>query len=186
MDSCGQFLLIVVDYRALMLCLWFTFMWFVKFFFNKDNYLNLFFLQELRQNSWIPWRDQTVTVWEYSEAFYKRTKHVFFFLLMSIKGIVHAEIKISWKITHPQAIQDIDEFVSSSEQIGRNSILHQLLCNRASSVNGCRRNESPNSLYKHHTIPQVIHSILWNDKPLISMLFIALALTHFSVAGLLE
>ncbi len=34
---------------------------------------------------------------------------------------------ISWKYTQPQAIQDVDEFVSSSEQIWRNVALHHLL-----------------------------------------------------------
>ncbi len=34
---------------------------------------------------------------------------------------------ISWKYTHPLAIQDVDEFVSSSEQIWRNVALHHLL-----------------------------------------------------------
>ncbi len=32
-------------------------------------------------------------------------------------GIVHQKMTICWKSTHPQAIQDVDEFVSSSEQI---------------------------------------------------------------------
>ncbi len=42
-------------------------------------------------------------------------------------------------------IQDIDEFVSSSEQIWRNVALHHLLTNGSSAVNGCRQNETPNS-----------------------------------------
>jgi len=33
------------------------------------------------------------------------------------------------KFTHPQAIQDVDEFVSSSEEIGRNLALHHFLTN---------------------------------------------------------
>ncbi len=40
---------------------------------------------------------------------------------------------------------DIDEFVSSSEQICINVALHHLLTNGSSAVNGCRQNESPNS-----------------------------------------
>ncbi len=39
------------------------------------------------------------------------------------------------------AVQDLDEFVSLSEQIWRNLALHQLLTN---VVNGCRQNESQN------------------------------------------
>ncbi len=35
-----------------------------------------------------------------------------------------------WKFTHPQAIQDVNEFVSSLEQIWRNLALHHLLTNR--------------------------------------------------------
>ncbi len=47
---------------------------------------------------------------------------------------------------HPQAIQNV--FVSSSEQIWRNSALYHLLTNGSSAVNGCRQN--PNSWLKHH------------------------------------
>ncbi len=54
-------------------------------------------------------------------------------------------MKIGLKCPHPRAIQDVDEFVSSSEQICRNVALHHLLTNRSSAVNGCRQNESPNS-----------------------------------------
>ncbi len=42
-------------------------------------------------------------------------------------------------------IQDIDEFVSSSEQIWRNVALYHLFTNGSSAVNGCRQNESQNS-----------------------------------------
>ncbi len=42
-------------------------------------------------------------------------------------------------------MQDVDEFVSSSEQILRNLALHYLLTSESSAVNGCRQNESPNS-----------------------------------------
>ncbi len=33
------------------------------------------------------------------------------------KGTVHPKINICWKCAHPQAIQDVDSFVSSWEQI---------------------------------------------------------------------
>ncbi len=46
------------------------------------------------------------------------------------------------RLYSPQAIQDVDEFVSSSEEIWRNIAVHHLLTNE---VNGCRQNESPNS-----------------------------------------
>ncbi len=42
-------------------------------------------------------------------------------------------------------IQDVDEFVSSSEQICRNVALHHFLTSGCSAVNGCRQNESPKS-----------------------------------------
>ncbi len=51
-----------------------------------------------------------------------------------LKGTVHAKINI----IHPQAIQDGDQFVSSSEQIWRNLALCHLLTNGSSAVNGCR------------------------------------------------
>ncbi len=36
------------------------------------------------------------------------------------KAIVHNEMNICLKCTHPQAIQNVEEFVSSSEQVWRN------------------------------------------------------------------
>ncbi len=47
--------------------------------------------------------------------------------------------------------------VSSSEKIWRNLVLYHLQINGSSAVNGCRQNESPNSWWKHHNNPQVIH-----------------------------
>ncbi len=52
---------------------------------------------------------------------------------------------IYWGFTHPQPIQDVDEFVSSLDQIWRNVALHHLLTDASSAVNGCRQNESQNS-----------------------------------------
>ncbi len=50
---------------------------------------------------------------------------------MQIKGIVLPKIKTSLKCTRTQTIQDVDEFVSSWEQIWRNlalgNLLHQLI-----------------------------------------------------------
>ncbi len=63
-----------------------------------------------------------------------------------------------WKCIHSPAIQDVNEFVSSSEQIQRNVVLHHLHTNGSSAVNECRQNESRNSWYKHHSNPQVIHT----------------------------
>ncbi len=45
---------------------------------------------------------------------------------------------------YAQAIQDVDEFVFSSDQIWRNVALCHFLTNGSSVVNGCRQNESPN------------------------------------------
>ncbi len=53
---------------------------------------------------------------------------------------VYPKIKMCWKRTHPQVIQDVDEFVSLE-----NVALHHVLSNGSSAVNGCRQNESPNS-----------------------------------------
>ncbi len=50
-------------------------------------------------------------------------------------------MKFLGTFTHPQAIQDVDVFVSSSEQICSD----HLFTNGSSAVNGCRQNESPNS-----------------------------------------
>ncbi len=62
------------------------------------------------------------------------------------------------KTNTPQAILDVDDFVSSLEQVWRNAALHHLLTSGCSAVNGCRQNESPNSWYKHHTNPNLIHT----------------------------
>ncbi len=58
------------------------------------------------------------------------------------KRIVHLKMYIWLKYTDPQAVQDVDEFVSSSKPIWRKSALHHLLTNGSSSVNGCRQDES--------------------------------------------
>ncbi len=60
------------------------------------------------------------------------------------KGLVLLEINICLKCPHRQAIHDVNEFVSSSEQIWRNLALHCMLTNGC-PVNGCHQNESPNS-----------------------------------------
>ncbi len=57
-----------------------------------------------------------------------------------LKGIVQPEMKICQTLTCPQAIEDVDYFVSLLEQIGRNLALHHLLINGSSAVNGCRQN----------------------------------------------
>ncbi len=65
-------------------------------------------------------------------------------LRLCLKAIAHPKMKICKNFTQPQAILNVDEFVSSSEHFWRN-ILHHLLTNGSSAVNGCRQNESPNS-----------------------------------------
>ncbi len=63
---------------------------------------------------------------------YNNTYHSFTRERTKFKGIVHL------KMTSLGAIQDVDEFVSSSKQFWRNLALHQLLTNKYSAVNGCR------------------------------------------------
>ncbi len=46
---------------------------------------------------------------------------------------------------HIQAMQGVEEFVSSAEQIWKNLALHHLFTNWSSAVNWCRQNESPDS-----------------------------------------
>ncbi len=68
---------------------------------------------------------------------------MFWTFVTIFKGIVDPEIKISWKHTHPQVIQDVDEFVSSSdlEKCIIASLARQwILCSE-----WYRQNESPNS-----------------------------------------
>ncbi len=52
--------------------------------------------------------------------------------------IVHSKVKMSRKCTHPQAIQDVDEFVSSPIDWEKFSITPLT----SSAVNGSRQNES--------------------------------------------
>jgi len=50
-------------------------------------------------------------------------------------------MKMCLKFTHPKAIQDVDEFVSSLEQIWKNL----QLTSEFFAVDGCHQNKSPNS-----------------------------------------
>ncbi len=76
---------------------------------------------------------------------FDRQFNALFMEVKTVKGIVCSKLNICWKSTHPQAIQDVDEFVSSWEQSWRNLALHHLLTSGCSAVNGCRQHESPNS-----------------------------------------
>ncbi len=55
--------------------------------------------------------------------------------------------KSNSSIVNEMAIQDVDEFVSSSEQIRRNVALHHLLTNKSAAVNGCRQNEAKSNMF---------------------------------------
>ncbi len=76
---------------------------------------------------------------------HNKTKRVWWISSWQFKGTVHPSMKIHWTFMHRQAIQGVDEFVSSSEQIWRNVALHHLFTNGSSAVNGCHQNERPNS-----------------------------------------
>ncbi len=54
---------------------------------------------------------------------------------------------MSLKVTQSEAIQDVDEFVFSSEQIWKYLALAHKPINWSSAVNGCRQQES-NQLIK--------------------------------------
>ncbi len=68
---------------------------------------------------------------------------------------------VKWKCTHSQAIQDVDEFVCSSEQIWYNLSLHHLLCSEwvPSEWESKQLIQHHN---KHHSSPSV--SVLWSEK----------------------
>ncbi len=55
-------------------------------------------------------------------------------------GIVHPKIDICWKVSHPQAIRDVEKFVINLKQIWRNVALYHLFTSGSSAVNGCRQN----------------------------------------------
>ncbi len=68
------------------------------------------------------------------------------------KGIVHSKMKICWKFTLPQAIQDV--FVSSLEQTLRNVILYHLLINDPLQWMGAVRMRVQTADKKNHNNPQ--------------------------------
>ncbi len=51
-----------------------------------------------------------------------KTELVGHFFSFMFKRIVNPKIEICWKCTHPQAVQDVDEFDSSSEQMKNREI----------------------------------------------------------------
>ncbi len=61
-----------------------------------------------------------------------------------LQGVVHPKMKLGWKFTHPQTIQDVDVVFFSLEPVWRNLALHHLKTKWSSAVNGCRQNESQN------------------------------------------
>ncbi len=76
----------------------------------------------------------------------------------AVKEIFDPKMKMFWN-RDPQIIQDVNETVSSMEQILRNLALQNLPSNRSSAVNGCHQNESLNSWEKHYNNPQLIQTI---------------------------
>ncbi len=59
-------------------------------------------------------------------------------LLDSLIPILHPKIQICWKCTPlSMALQDVEEFVSSSEIFLKNVALHHLINNESFTVNGC-------------------------------------------------
>ncbi len=60
-----------------------------------------------------------------------------------LKGIVQPKMQFYCKCVPSRAILDVDELFVHGH-IWRNEVLHHLLSNGCSAVNGCRQNESPN------------------------------------------
>ncbi len=56
-------------------------------------------------------------------------------------------------------MQDVNEFVSSSENIWRNLALHHLFTIGSSTVNGCRQNEKHENITIIHTSP--VHKLMY-------------------------
>ncbi len=52
--------------------------------------------------------------------------------------------KLKFAENFAQPIKDVDEFISSLEELWRN-LLHHFLTIGSSAENGCRQNETPNS-----------------------------------------
>ncbi len=73
------------------------------------------------------------------------------------KGNFHPKIKRFRKCTYSPAIQDVDEFVSSSEQIWRNLALHYLLTYGSSAVNGCHRMRVQTAVWN---LEKIVHTTL--------------------------
>ncbi len=90
---------------------------------------------------------------------YDALKYLWWFVSLKFKTInyiyiydLHLKKCFTQIFAHPQTIQEVDEFVSSSEQMWRNLALHHLLTNDSSVVNGCRQKEWVQTSYKNITI----------------------------------
>ncbi len=70
--------------------------------------------------------------------YHEKTDNWLHTILTLLKKKFTQKKNICWKYTHGQAIQDVDEFVSSSD-------LETCSITSLVTVNGCRQNESPNS-----------------------------------------
>ncbi len=86
-----------------------------------------------------------------------------------IKGIVNPKMKICWIFTHPQAIQDVEEFVSSSdlERCSIPSLAHQwILCSEWVPSEWESKQLLKTSQWStnnpHHSSPSI--NILWSEK----------------------
>ncbi len=75
-------------------------------------------------------------------------------------------MEMYWKYTHPQAIKDVDKFVSSSEQVWR-EIYHYITCSAMDPLQwmGAVRMRVQTADKKHHN-NNSIHSInvLWSEN----------------------
>ncbi len=85
------------------------------------------------------WLELKRCFWSWNFLFLSWSQSTLLKVLPRENVAVHLKVKIHWKCTHPQAIQDVDVFVSSCEQ------MKEKCSNGSSAVNGCRQNESPNS-----------------------------------------
>ncbi len=83
------------------------------------------------------------------------------------KEIVYLKMEICWKCAHHLALQDVDEFLSSSD-LEKFSIA-SLAYSGSSVVNGCHQNESLSSWQKHnnpHDSSRLINGLyLYETKP---------------------
>ncbi len=99
-------------------------------------------------------------------ASFRYTFYIFYLLLCNaVLFLLNQSFRKFAKTAHPQASRDVDKFVSSSEQIWRNFVLHQLAHQCILCSEWVPSEWESKQLIKHHNNPHDSRpSVLWSDN----------------------